>query len=136
MNNEVNVMIARLTSGEEIIFEYEDCTNPNGEPVKDRFRIAHPLILIPAQQGNIGLAPWMPYTTVMADGIELSMERVMFFTRPVDGLREAYAQAAVQANMERIQEETGLVLPNTNREIVAAGDPGIAGTIGPSGIEG
>ena len=76
-----NVKIVRMTSGEEILCTIvkEDANN---------ILIEDPTIIIPTQDRNIGLAPWMPY----ADTAKISIKQtfVAFIVDPVEQLAEQY----------------------------------------------
>lgn len=88
-------MIVRLTSNEELIgkvtFSEDDST----------LHIDNPLILVPTQQRSLAIAPWMPYSTVAEDGIDIDADRVMFIVTPHKELAKEYTSAV-----------TGLVLPS------------------------
>ena len=76
-----DVKIVRLTSGEEIL-----CTVTN-ETV-DHVTIEDPTIIIPTQDRNIGLAPWLPDAN--ADKVTVRRDAVVFMVDPVDQLAEQY----------------------------------------------
>jgi hypothetical protein len=94
------VMIVRLTSNEELIgkvtFSEDDST----------VHIDNPLILVPTRERSLALAPWMPYTTVADDGIDIDSDRVLFIVTPHKELSKEYTSAV-----------TGLVLPD-EKEVV------------------
>lgn len=96
---ESEVKIVRLNSGEELIAK----VTKNGETI----RIEDPLVLVPTSQRAIALAPWLPYTTVKDDGIEIPVDRVMFIVTPHVELAKEHASAI-----------SGLVLPD--KEVVGA----------------
>ncbi len=97
--------IVRLASHEEIIGKVT--TTETGVKIKD------PLILIPTQQKSLALAPWMPYTTVSVDGIEIDNDKIMFIVNPHSELAKEHMSAI-----------SGLVVPGSQ----SAGD--VAGVIG------
>jgi len=109
MENETKIV--RLTSHEEIIGKVT--TTDTGVMIKD------PLILIPTQQKSLALAPWMPYTTIADDGIEIAEDRIMFIVEP-------HAELA----KEHMSAISGLVVPGSQ----SAGD--IAGVIGADVLKG
>jgi hypothetical protein len=109
MENETKIV--RLTSHEEIIGKVT--TTDTGVKIKD------PLILIPTQQKSLALAPWMPYTTIADDGIELDNDRIMFIVNP-------HAELA----KEHMSAVSGLVVPGSQ----SAGD--VAGVIGADILKG
>lgn len=109
MENETKIV--RLTSHEEIIGRVT--TTDTGVTIKD------PLILIPTQQKSLALAPWMPYTTIATDGIEIDSDRIMFIVTPHDELAKEHMSAI-----------SGLIVPSTP----SAGD--VAGVIGADVLKG
>ena len=74
----MTVKIVRLTSGEELIGDYD----ANFSTLKD---VA---ILIPTQQNSLGLAPFMAYAKY--DSLTLVDKDVMFVVEPVADLAEQY----------------------------------------------
>ena len=77
-----NIQIVRLTSGEELI---ADVTTWHA----GGYLLSDIAILIPTQQNQLGLAPFMAYG-VPKDGILFKNEHIMFLMEPVDGLRQQY----------------------------------------------
>ena len=76
-----NIQIVRLTSGEELIADVAIQT--------DGYLLSDIAVLIPTQQNQLGLAPFMAYG-VPKDGIFFKNEHTMFLIEPVDGLRQQY----------------------------------------------
>ena len=76
-----NVKIFRLNSGEEILSRFTE--NETSWTLKD------PAILVPMQQGQIGLMPWMMYSKA-ATGINVPKDFVAFTIDPVDELKTQY----------------------------------------------
>ena len=76
-----NIQIVRLTSGEELIADVAIQT--------DGYLLSDIAVLIPTQQNQLGLAPFMAYG-VPKDGIFFKNEHIMFLIEPVDGLRQQY----------------------------------------------
>jgi len=76
-----NIQIVRLTSGEELIADAAIQT--------DGYLLSDIAVLIPTQQNQLGLAPFMAYG-VPKDGIFFKNEHIMFLIEPVDGLRQQY----------------------------------------------
>lgn len=76
-----DIQIVRLTSGEELIADVTIQT--------DGYLLSDVAILIPTQQNQLGLAPFMAYG-VPKDGIFFKNEHIMFLIEPVDGLRQQY----------------------------------------------
>jgi hypothetical protein len=81
-----NVQILRLTSGEELIGRV-DFHDEEGY-----YAISKAYILIPMGQGQIGFAPYMPYTRA-EDGFTISEEHVMFMIRPMSEMETQYTSA-------------------------------------------
>ena len=76
-----DIQIVRLTSGEELIADVTIQT--------EGYLLSDVAILIPTQQNQLGLAPFMAYG-VPKDGIFFKNEHIMFLIEPVDGLRQQY----------------------------------------------
>lgn len=76
-----DVKIVRLTSGEELLCTIVDET-------QTEITIEDPTIIIPTQDRNIGLAPWLPYAE--ADKVTIRRDSVMFIVAPVGQLAEQY----------------------------------------------
>jgi hypothetical protein len=76
-----NIQIVRLTSGEELIADVAIQT--------DGYLLSDIAVLIPTQQNQLGLAPFMAYGEPK-DGIFFKNEHIMFLIEPVDGLRQQY----------------------------------------------
>ena len=76
-----DIQIVRLTSGEELIADVTIQT--------DGYLLSDVAILIPTQQNQLGLAPFMAYG-IPKDGIFFKNEHIMFLIEPVDGLRQQY----------------------------------------------
>lgn len=79
-----NIKIVRLTTGEELICDLK-VTNVDQVILKD---VA---ILIPTQQNQLGLAPFMAYSDAK-DGFHTTMASVMFIVEPVNDLKNQYQQ--------------------------------------------
>ena len=90
--------IVRLSSGEEILCDLI----VNG----DSYILKEPAIIIPAGDGNIGLAHWLPYAENKA--VTISKKFVVFVVEPIPQLDSNY-----NAMMSKI------VLPQV-KEIVTA----------------
>ena len=78
------VKILRLTSGEELIGKVTQSDN--------LYNIKKAYILIPMGQGQIGFAPYMPYTKA-EDGMEIPGMHVMFALQPMIEMENQYASA-------------------------------------------
>ena len=79
-----NIKIVRLTTGEELICDLK-VNNVDQVILKD---VA---ILIPTQQNQLGLAPFMAYSDAK-DGFHTTMASVMFIVEPVNDLKNQYQQ--------------------------------------------
>ena len=76
-----NIKIVRLTTGEELICSTK--VSSTGYTLKD---VA---ILIPTQNNQLGLAPFMAYSDAK-DGMEIPRSYVMFMVDPVETLKKQY----------------------------------------------
>jgi len=77
----MNVQLFRLNSGEEILTRYEE--TETGYVFKD------PAVLIPMEQGQIGMMPWMIYTKA-SKGVSILKSFVPFTVDPLDELKSQY----------------------------------------------
>ena len=85
-----NVNIVRLTSGEEIICQFEETTNESGT----FFVIKNPAILIPGAEGKLMFAKWLPYMK-QDDGVRILKSNVLFQGEPMDDLKDHYMSVVV-----------------------------------------
>ena len=81
------IKIMRLVTGEEIIC---DVSTESSSRYGVVYNIKDVAILIPTEANQLGLAPFVPYSTASVDGITLAEKDVMFVTKPVDDLRKQY----------------------------------------------
>lgn len=82
--------LVRLVSGEEIVAVVEE--NNNRESGKSVIlKDGH--LLIPAGEGKIGFMPFAPYTKAK-DGVEISMEHIVFIVEPLEELANQVKQMA------------------------------------------
>lgn len=79
-----NIKIVRLTTGEELICDLKVSN-------KDQVILTDVAILIPTQQNQLGLAPFMAYSDAK-DGFHTTMASVMFIVEPVNELKNQYQQ--------------------------------------------
>lgn len=87
---EKNMKLVRLVSGEEIVAVVEE--NNNRESGKSVIlKDGH--LLIPAGEGKIGFMPFAPYTKAK-DGVEISMEHIVFIVEPLEELANQVKQMA------------------------------------------
>lgn len=88
----MEIAIVRLTTGEELIGEY----NPDPGTERDEIEIVNPFIIIPTGDGKISTMQYMPYAKNVARGLLISKQFVMFVVVPheqlVDGYREMTGQ--------------------------------------------
>ena len=81
------IKIMRLTTGEELI-----CTATT-EDTSSRgtvYHISDIAILIPTEANQLGLAPFVPYSSASRDGVSIAEKDVMFVTNPVEDLKKQY----------------------------------------------
>jgi len=81
------IKIMRLTTGEELI-----CTATT-EDTSSRgtvYHISDIAILIPTEANQLGLAPFVPYSSASRDGVTIAEKDVMFVTNPVEDLKKQY----------------------------------------------
>lgn len=76
-----DIKIVRMNSGEEVICEIKEMSDTD-------LTIENPTIIIPTQDRNIGLAPWMPYAKT--DKMTIQRSFVAFMVDPVDALANQY----------------------------------------------
>ena len=79
------VKIVRMGTGEEIIGKVTD----NG----DSCTIKNPAIIIPAGEGKIGLAPYLPYAEIKENGLEVYKNHIMFIANPMKEFVNEYNSA-------------------------------------------
>ena len=94
------VKLVRLQTGEELLGKVE--TTETGYSIKNA------AIVLPAGQGKIGLAPYMPYCEI-EKGFEVKEQHVMFVVDPVTEFANEYST----------NFGSGLVVP-TSGELVGA----------------
>lgn len=76
-----DVKLVRLSSGEELLCAMKSET-------VDGITIEDVTVIIPTENRNIGLAPWMPYAET--DGMFIKKDYVAFIIDPVDQLAEQH----------------------------------------------
>tara|TARA_R100000657_G_C4650806_1_gene95198 strand:+ start:638 stop:952 length:315 start_codon:yes stop_codon:yes gene_type:complete len=99
----MEVRIVRLSSGEEILAKCDELENS--------IKVKNPAMLVPMQQGQLGMMPWLAYADYTE--IEIDKKFVMFTVRPQLELMNQYNE-----NMGN-----GLVVPEKN-----IAEPAIAGS--------
>ena len=78
--------IVRLTTGEELIAKVDTSKT-------DVITMNDPYVLVPTRQNAIALAPWLPYTNIKDEGLDIPMDRVVFVTNPHKELVKEYDSA-------------------------------------------
>jgi len=85
MSSETKIM--RLTTGEELICTVTtDSTSSRGNV----YKLTDIAILIPTESNQLGLAPFVPYSTASTKGVEIAEKDVMFVTEPIEDLKKQY----------------------------------------------
>jgi hypothetical protein len=84
------VNIVRLSSGEEIICEFDQFIDEDG----DWGIIKNPAILIPGNEGKLMFAKWLPYMK-QTDGVKIRIKDVLFKGEPMDDLKDHYMSVVV-----------------------------------------
>jgi hypothetical protein len=92
------VKIVRLQTGEEIIGKVTE--------KDDTITLSNPAIIIPAGEGRIGIAPYLPYCDdeELKKGLELSKQHVIFIVAPIGEFLNQYNTAF----------GSGLIIPETS----------------------
>jgi len=78
-----NIKIVRISTGEELIADVKEA---DGKIV-----LTDVAILIPTQQNQLGLAPFMAYSDA-SKGFDINTSMVMFMVDPVQDLQNQYQQ--------------------------------------------
>ena len=97
--NTTHINLFRLTSGEEIIAECNIGDIAMDERKIRCYEIKNPIIMLPMGQGEIGLAPWIPYCET--ERLLIPETSVLFRSVPQKNLRDKYASAV-----------TGIIIPD------------------------
>jgi len=99
--NPVNIRLFRLTSGEEILAECNIGDISSDERNIRCYELKNPIIMLPMGQGEIGLAPWIPYCET--GKLMIPETSVLFRAVPRKNLRDQYTSAV-----------TGIVIPEAS----------------------
>jgi len=83
----MDVKIVRLTSGEEIICQFEG----KGE----KALLKNAAVLIPSPEGKLLLARWLPYADIEESGIELETRHFVFVVDAQKQLEDHYMTVVV-----------------------------------------
>ena len=77
------VKVLKMVTGEDLIAECKDSDSGN-------LILKNPCVLVPAQDGGIGIAPWAFMSKDVETGIEISKDKVVFVGKPVEEFEEQY----------------------------------------------
>jgi hypothetical protein len=81
---EIGVRIVRLQSGEEVLCKLFELN-------KDVYQLKKCAIIIPTgQPGNLGIAPWIPYSKESKTGIDIAKSQVCFVVTPCEDMLNEY----------------------------------------------
>lgn len=72
-----NVMIVRLTTGEEILCDFEK--------TKNGVKVKKPLLIVPVSVTNISFVPWLGYADI-SEGVDIPEKILAFTVKPTEGL--------------------------------------------------
>ena len=97
-----DVMIVRLTSGEELIAKVDVSADTY-------ILIKKPAILIPAGKDQLAFGQWLPYADI-EKGITISKDYVVFVVDPMDALVAQYEESF----------GSGLVVPSAGKIVSGA----------------
>lgn len=78
----MDLLIVRLYSGEEVLTRVEH--------LDGGVRLHKPMILIPTPDGGLNFQPFMPYSNVMIDGLDVKADYVAFTAQPDETLADHY----------------------------------------------
>jgi|LWDU01.1.fsa_nt_gi hypothetical protein len=78
------IKIVRLSSGEELLCEYEQLTGTA--------LLTNPVIIIPTAEGKITFMPYMSYAHATELRIENPNQFIMFIVDPVDEMKAKYLE--------------------------------------------
>jgi hypothetical protein len=81
MSDNLEIKIFRLNSGEEIVAE--------GKEGEETYTLIRPALILPGGQGQIMLAPYMPYAE-QENGIEFPKRSFLFIVSPHESLLNEY----------------------------------------------
>jgi len=79
------VKVLKMVTGEDLIAECKDSDNGN-------LILKNPCIMVPAKDGGIGIAPWAFMSKDSETGLEISKDKVVFISQPVDEFEEQYTK--------------------------------------------
>ena len=82
------IKILRLSTGEELITTVIKTENTSTRGTL--YHLTDTAILIPTEANQLGLAPFMAYSTALQDGFTIAEKDIMFFVDPVNDLKTQY----------------------------------------------
>jgi hypothetical protein len=80
-----DIKVVRLQTGEEMIARVKIS--------KNNITLTKPAVILPAGEGRIGLAPYLPYCEF--EDMELQKCHVIFMLDPVDEFKDQYVQSFI-----------------------------------------
>ena len=81
----MTVKLIRMWSGEDVIADLV-------EEKSDSIMITNPIVAIPAQQGQIGFAPWSPLISEKVKELEVIKKYVVYISEPQEDIVDQYNQ--------------------------------------------
>ena len=81
----MNVILIRMWSGEDVVADLVKET-------EDSITIVNGIVAIPAQQGQIGFAPWSPVHKERGLEIEVTKKYVVYITETQDDIVNQYKE--------------------------------------------
>ena len=78
-----NVKVLKMLTGEDLLSEVKDSDDGN-------LILKNPCMMVPGQDGGIGIAPWAFMAKDASDGIEISKSMVVFIAEPHPEFAEQY----------------------------------------------
>ncbi|HIJ11171.1 TPA: hypothetical protein HA278_03890 [Candidatus Woesearchaeota archaeon] len=113
----MSTKIVRLTSGEEIICNYEE----DG----DFCELKKPAIIIPTGQGQLGLMPWLAYADLKDKSIKISNKFIVFITDPQTDLLNEYNTAFGSGLFVPANPLGGGILPKGDNSVQKEKNPAL-----------
>jgi hypothetical protein len=86
-----NIKIIRLSSGEELISTVKYQSDEDDLNADTLLMLEDTAVLIPTQQNQLGLAPFMPYSDAVKR-VAIMGKDVMFVVDPVSELKQQYQE--------------------------------------------
>ena len=78
-----NVKVLKMLTGEDLLSEVKDSDDGN-------LVLKNPCMMVPGQDGGIGIAPWAFMSKDVETGIEISKDKCVFVSSPQDEFEEQY----------------------------------------------